>query len=279
MKNTCALELFQVDAFTERPFEGNPAAVCLSREVLPASFMKKVASEMNLSETAFLFPIEDDFRRGTKFRIRWFTPKVEVPLCGHATLASASVLFDEKNNPAREIFFESKSGRLAAKRSPGGYTLDFPVNAPHPCQVPEGLLRGLRLTGNYTGWLSVEAEMLLIPLQTAEDVISVSPDFPRLASVSERLGALGIIVTAPGPGNYDFCSRYFGPWEGINEDPVTGSAHTVLAPYWSTLLGKSRFMALQASERSGVLEVALGANGRVELTGKARLVVRGSLLP
>jgi PhzF family phenazine biosynthesis protein len=271
------VELFHLDAFTDRPFTGNPAAVCLLDQVLPASLMRKIAGEINLSETAFILPIDGDHANATRFRIRWFTPLVEVNLCGHATLATAAAIFMEMGNPAERIFFESKSGPLTASRSTNGFTLDFPSNPPHPCRVPAGILEGLGLTDGKTGWLSEEAEMLLVPLETYEEVRSLSPDYRQLLAVSERNGAQGVIVTAPGPECFDFCSRYFGPWEGINEDPVTGSAHTVLAPYWGSLLGKSCLRALQASERTGIVEARLVAGPRVELTGKVRLVMRGSL--
>lgn len=272
------IETFLVDAFTDRPFTGNPAAVCLLESVLPPSMMRKIAAEMNLSETAFLTAIDGDFRNAARFRIRWFTPLVEVPLCGHATLATAAVIFEEKRNSAESLLFESKSGPLAARKSPCGFTLDFPSNPPHPCSIPQGILEGLGIrSGGRSCWLSKEAEMLLVPLASHAEVRSLTPDYGRLLAVSERAEAQGVIVTAPGPEGFDFCSRYFGPWEGLNEDPVTGSAHTVLAPYWSTLLGKSSFRALQASERTGILDVKLLNSERVELTGKARLVLRGTL--
>lgn len=272
------IETFLVDAFTDRPFTGNPAAVCLLESVLPPSMMRKIAAEMNLSETAFLTAIDGDFSNTSRFRIRWFTPLVEVPLCGHATLATSAVIFAEKGNPSETLHFESKSGPLAASRSPYGFTLDFPSNPPHPCPIPQGILEGLGIqSGGRSCWLSKEAEMLLIPLSSYDEVRSLTPDYGRLLAVSERAEAQGVIVTAPGPEGFDFCSRYFGPWEGLNEDPVTGSAHTVLAPYWSTLLGKSSFRALQASERTGILDVKLRNAERVELTGKARLVLRGTL--
>jgi len=272
------IETFLVDAFTDRPFTGNPAAVCLLESVLPPSMMKKIAAEMNLSETAFLTAIDGDFSKACRFRIRWFTPLVEVPLCGHATLATSAVIFEEKRNPVETLHFESKSGPLAASRSPYGFTLDFPSNPPHPFSIPQGILEGLGIqSGGRSCWLSKEAEMLVIPLSSYDEVRSLTPDYGRLLAVSERGEAQGVIVTAPGPEGFDFCSRYFGPWEGLNEDPVTGSAHTVLAPYWSTLLGKSSFRALQASERTGILDVKLRNMERVELTGKARLVLRGTL--
>jgi PhzF family phenazine biosynthesis protein len=271
------IRFFQVDSFTERPFAGNPAAVCLIRTPLPERLMQKIAAEMNLSETAFVLPLHGSFEETTVFRIRWFTPRVEVPLCGHATLAAASILFSEVDNQADSIVFESRSGRLKARRSPEGYTLDFPSNPPRPHPIPDGILQGLGIRGPDSCWLSREAEMLLVPLRSYEEVLSISPDYPRLLDVSDRDGAMGIIITAPGPDRFDFCSRYFGPWEGINEDPVTGSAHTVLAPYWGNVLGKSFFTALQASERTGILHVRIVSRERVELTGKAKLVMKGRL--
>lgn len=268
---------FQVDSFTDRPFAGNPAGVCLIRTPLPERLMQRISAELNLSETAFVIPLNGDFHDATLFRIRWFTPRVEVPLCGHATLAAASVIYAEAENPANSIAFESRSGVLEARRGPEGYTLDFPSNPPRPHPIPEGILQGLGIVAPSTGWLSREAEMLLIPLQSHDEVLAVSPDYTKLLGVSERDGAMGIIITAPGPEGFDFCSRYFGPWEGLNEDPVTGSAHTVLAPYWSGILGKSAFTALQASERTGIVHARLVSRDRVELTGKVKRVLKGYL--
>jgi len=239
--------------------------------------MRRIAAEMNLSETAFLSPIDGNFDTASRFRLRWFTPLVEVPLCGHATLASAAVLFQEKGNRQQTLLFETKSGTLNAGQEGKKLKLDFPVNPPHPCAVPTSLLDGLNLTEPAAGWLSEEAEMLMLPLPEHRDVISVRPDYGKLLSVKNRGCIQGLIVTSKGPEGFDFCSRYFGPWEGINEDPVTGSAHTVLAPYWGAVLGKSRFRALQASERTGIIDVRLEADGRVELAGVARVILKGEL--
>lgn len=275
-KNT-RIWIFQVDSFTDRLFCGNPAAVCLLDAPLPARLMQQIAAEMNLSETAFAIPLNGSFKTASEYRIRWFTPKTEVPLCGHATLAAACVLFSEIGNSRETLYFESRSGRLAASMASDGWSLDFPSNPPRLSDVPEGILLGLGIDGCKKAFLSEEAEMLLIPMRSYEDILAVSPDFTALLAVSDRKGAQGVIVTAPGPESYDFCSRYFGPWEGINEDPVTGSAHTVLAPYWQSILGKSDFLALQASPRTGVLRVRLLPGGRVRLTGKARLFLKGVL--
>lgn len=268
---------FQVNAFTDRHLCGNPAAVCLLHGPLPARLMQQIAAEMKLSETTFLIPLNGDFRNASEFRIRWFTPVTEVPLCGHATLAAASVVFSEIGNSSGTLFFESRSGRLAACRGPEGWTLDFPSNPPHPCEAPRGILEGLGIKNPIPAFLSEEAEMLLIPMGSYEEVLRISPDFPSLLSVNDRMGAQGVIITALGPEGFDFCSRYFGPWEGINEDPVTGSAHTVLAPYWHQILGKSDFLALQASRRTGVLGVRLVPGGRVRISGKTRVFLKGIL--
>ena len=278
MRRSCrGIETYQVDAFTDRPFTGNPAAVCLLDSVLPGKVMRLIAAEMNLSETAFLVPLDGDFMTASRFRLRWFTPLVEVPLCGHATLASAAVLFQEKANRGQILYFETKSGTLSARREGLKLMLDFPANPPHPFPVPAGILDGLGLSGPLAGWLSKEAEMLLLPLPEHHDVVSLKPDFAKLMSVSERGCIQGLIVTSRGPEGFDFCSRYFGPWEGIDEDPVTGSAHTVLAPYWAGILEKNRFRAFQASRRSGILDVQLQSDLRVELAGLARVVLKGEL--
>lgn len=269
--------IFQVDAFTDRLFCGNPAAVCLVHGPLPTRLMQQVAAEMNLSETAFLIPLNGNFRTASEFRIRWFTPTTEVPLCGHATLAAASVVFSEIGNSSPTLFFESRSGRLTACQEPEGWALDFPSNPPHPCEVPRGILDGLGIKDPIPAFLSEEAEMLLLQMGSYKEVLDISPDFPLLLSVKDRLGAQGVIVTASGPEGFDFCSRYFGPWEGLNEDPVTGSAHTVLAPYWHEILGKSDFLALQASRRTGVLRVRLVPGGRVRISGKTRIFLKGIL--
>jgi PhzF family phenazine biosynthesis protein len=278
MKPKCArIPIFQVNAFTDRLFGGNPAAVCLVHAPLPARLMQQIAAEMQLSETAFLIPLNGNFKTASEFRIRWFTPVTEVPLCGHATLAAASVVFSETGNSSETLFLESKSGRLTARKGAKGWILDFPSNPPHPCEVPTGILDGLGIKGPIQAFLSEEAEMFLLPMKSCEEVLRISPDFSALLSVNDRKGAQGVIVTALGPEGFDFCSRYFGPWEGINEDPVTGSAHTVLAPYWHQILGKSDFVALQASKRSGVLRIRLDPGGRVLISGETRIFFKGVL--
>ncbi len=272
------LPVFQVDAFTSSPFSGNPAAVCILDEFPPEETMCKIAMEMNLSETAFVSPLIDR-RAGDResFRIRWFTPAVEVPLCGHATLAAAHVIFTEMGYGPGRITFESTSGRLAADFDGNGVTLDFPLNEPEPVGIPLDVLSALGIGKVEEAQISRNAEMLLLRVGNEDTVRTLQPDFQAMLRADrEGENYQGVIVTSPSE-IFDFISRYFGPWEGLNEDPVTGSAHTVLAPYWSRKIGKNRFKAFQASRRGGYLEVSL-SEGRVFIKGEARTVLKGELL-
>jgi PhzF family phenazine biosynthesis protein len=260
------LPLYLVDAFTERPFGGNPAAVCLLPGPRDERWMQHVAAEMNLSETAFVHP-EDD-----TLRLRWFTPKVEIALCGHATLATAHVLWEVGRVPAgQSIAFRTLSGVLTAARSGAEIELDFPVNPAEEAPPPAGLAEALGVAVLWAGrtrfdWLvEVESEAVLRVLE---------PDFARLA----RLPVRGVIVTSrPTTPGYDFVSRFFAPGSGIAEDPVTGSAHCCLAHWWGRRLGKTTMIGYQASARGGVVRVRL-AGDRVLLGGRAITVVRGELL-
>ena len=261
------LPIVQVDAFTDRPFSGNPAAVCLLPEPRDERWMQNVAREMNLSETAFLHA------EGSGFRLRWFTPVVEVALCGHATLASAHVLWEDGHlQPADMAVFHTQSGRLTAQRRAGWIELDFPATPAGPADAPPGLLEALgvqapRAVGRSRFDYLVEVE--------SEDVVRrLAPDHTALRRVEAR----GVMVTsrATTPG-FDFVSRFFAPQSGIDEDPATGSAHCTLGPYWAARLGKSALTAYQASARGGVLRV-LVAGDRVKLQGMAVTVMRGELL-
>jgi PhzF family phenazine biosynthesis protein len=260
------LPLFQVDAFTDKPFAGNPAAVCLLPEAREAEWMQDVASEMNLSETAFLV------RRPDGFDLRWFTPDVEVDLCGHATLASAHVLWEQGQlRPDELARFHTASGLLTARRHGKEIELDFPAVVAEPCAAPAGLLAALG-----TAACSVSRNRLdfLVELDTEEAVRKLKPDFARLFELPVR----GIIVTAPAstPG-FDFISRFFAPASGINEDPVTGSSHCCLGPFWRQRLGKDEMRAYQASARGGVIGVCV-VGERVLLRGQAVTVLRGELV-
>ncbi len=272
------LPVFQVDAFTSSPFSGNPAAVCILDEFPPEETMGKIAMEMNLSETAFVSPLMDRRAGGRgSFRIRWFTPAVEVPLCGHATLAAAHVIFTEMGYEPGRITFESASGQLAADFDGNGVTLDFPLNEPEPVGIPLDVLSALGIEKVEEAQIYRNAEMLLLRVDNEDTVRTLQPDFQAMLRADrEGENYQGVIVTSPSE-TFDFISRYFGPWEGLNEDPVTGSAHTVLAPYWSRKIRKNRFKAFQASRRGGYLEVSL-SEGRVFIKGEARTVLTGELL-
>jgi len=264
-----ALRILQVDAFTDRPFAGNPAAVCILPRPADPTWMQNVAREMNLSETAFLHA------EGDGYRLRWFTPVVEVDLCGHATLAAAHVLWEEGHLPRdRQARFQTRSGLLTADRGGEWIELDFPATGPAPAALPAGLLAALGggrgVTPGYVGKTRFD---YLLEIGSEAAVRAVQPDFPALASVEAR----GIIVTARAstPG-FDFVSRFFAPRAGVAEDPVTGSAHCALGPYWEGRLGKGDFVAFQASARGGTVRVRV-LGERVRLGGRAVTVLRGEL--
>jgi predicted PhzF superfamily epimerase YddE/YHI9 len=255
--------LFQVDAFTDAPFGGNPAAVCVLQGPAPDAWMQSVAAEMNLSETAFAWPELD------AWRLRWFTPRVEVDLCGHATLATAHVLF-ARDERERNVRFLTRSGELRAARRGNGIELDFPALPVREAAPPAGLREAL-------GALPVSFSQSrfdgVAELESEEIVRGLRPDFAALSALDAR----GLIVTSRGAAPYDFVSRCFYPAVGIDEDPVTGSAHCALAPYWAERLGRSEMTAYQASPRGGIVRVRL-AGDRVFLGGRAVTVLEGSLV-
>jgi PhzF family phenazine biosynthesis protein len=254
-----------VDAFTDQPFSGNPAAVCVLPEPRNERWMQDVAREMNLSETAFLQRREDGFR------LRWFTPVLEVDLCGHATLASAHALWEagylKLGQPAR---FHTRSGLLSAQQKGEWIELDFPAEPAAETSPPQGLLSALGVTATYVGKNRFD---YLIEVEAEETVRDMKPDFRALAGLVAR----GIIVTSRAASSpYDFVSRFFAPAAGIDEDPATGSSHCCLGPHWKARLGKSAFLAYQASRRGGVIRVRV-AEPRVFLGGQAVTVLRGEL--
>ena len=260
------MRLLQVDAFTSQAFRGNPAAVCLLDEERDARWMQDVAAEMNLSETAFLLP------RGSDFSLRWFTPATEVALCGHATLASAHALWEEKIlAPADVARFHTKSGLLTAARHGDGIELDFPATPEARSEPPEGLLESLGVSDPvYVGRNRFD---YLVEVASEAVVRDLNPDHARLRKIEVR----GVIVTSrAAETNADFVSRFFAPGSGVDEDPVTGSAHCCLTPYWSARLGKEEMTAYQASPRGGYVYVQL-AGDRVKLRGHAVTVLRGEL--
>lgn len=259
------LPIYVADAFTDKLFGGNPAAVCPLHEWLPDATMQKLAAENNLSETAFIIE-EDDH-----FRIRWFTPSTEVKLCGHATLASAHIFYTELGHSKPDVWFESLSGLLTVSRkNENTYTLDFPASPPEPvATVPDALLKGLGIETAAVFNTSFDY-MVVVPTQS--QVENLSPDFATLARVKAR----GVIVTAKGK-EADFVSRCFYPQSGINEDPVTGSAHTIMVPYWANILGKTDLAAIQLSKRRGFIHCELRGN-RVLMSGKAVTYLKGEYI-
>jgi PhzF family phenazine biosynthesis protein len=255
---------FQVDAFARRPFEGNPAAVCPLERWLPERVMQAIAAENNLSETAFFVPREDG-----DFDLRWFTPNVEVDLCGHATLASAFVVFHRLRTDALHVRFHTRSGPLEVAREDELYALDLPARPPEPCAARADLEQAL---GAPVAEALRAGTFLLAVLEREQDVARLAPDPARVAA----LDADALIATAPGR-EVDFVSRFFAPRFGIPEDPVTGAAHCTLVPYWSRRLGRKSLRARQISARGGELDCT-DRGARVSLAGRAALVIEGTLL-
>lgn len=257
------IPFYQVDAFTGKPFGGNPAAVCIVDDTVTPELMQQIAAENNLSETAFVTP------ENGQFNLRWFTPVVEVPLCGHATLATAHTLFETGLAPAADtITFNTASGVLTARQQDGWIELNFPAITGQTVQLPEEIRDILQVNPVQT----IEVfNRYLVELATEEEVLAVNPDFSRLAKYPK------VIVTAKAnnTSEFDFISRFFAPVIGINEDPVTGAAHCCLAPYWAQKLGKTTMLAYQASARGGVLKIRLEGD-RTILAGEAVTVIKGT---
>ncbi|HEV8616847.1 MAG TPA: PhzF family phenazine biosynthesis protein [Methylomirabilota bacterium] len=257
--------IVQVDAFTDTPFRGNPAAVCVLETGRPAAWMQDVAREMNLPETAFVEPGADGFG------LRWFTPAVEVDLCGHATLASAHVLWEtERLPPSAQARFHTRSGVLTAERCASWIELDFPATPAAPVEAPAGLVAALGVTPKSVGRSAFD---YLVEVDSEQTVRGLAPDLRALVRIDTR----GVIVTAAADAaGHDFVSRFFAPRAGIDEDPVTGSAHCCLAPFWSARLQRREMTGYQASARGGVVRVRIEGT-RVKLGGQAVTVLRGEL--
>jgi PhzF family phenazine biosynthesis protein len=255
--------IFQVDAFTKRRFAGNPAAVVLLESFPGDELLQAIAAENNLAETAFLVADEGDYR------LRWFTPTIEVPLCGHATLASAAVVMERLEPGRNQVVFHTASGPLTVKRSDATYVMDFPRRSSEPVATPAGLADTL---GAVPIEVLADTFNYLVVLANAQVVRKLAPDIEAI----KRLDRSGLIVTAAGDDGYDFVSRYFAPAKGIPEDPVTGGAHCALVPYWARRLGKSQFRAYQASRRGGEI-VCRVAGERVELQGNCAFYLEGEV--
>lgn len=256
--------LFVVDAFTDKPFGGNPAGVCVLERWPSDAWLQNVGREMNLAETAFVVR-----RTETDFDLRWFTPAVEVALCGHATLGAAHALWENEHAPRKRLSFHTQSGILTATPTADAIELDFPATPAAPCDPPEGLLEALGATAVSVGRSEFD---YLVEVESEAAVRGLHPDFVRLG----KIGCRGVIVTARSD-RFDFVSRFFAPAAGVDEDPVTGSAHCCLAEFWGEKLGKTEMTGFQASARGGVVRVVRGG-GRVKLIGAAVLMTRGVLV-
>lgn len=255
------LDIYQVDAFSHHPFGGNPAAVCPLTEWLPDEQLQQIAAENNLSETAFFVP------RGEFYELRWLTPQVEVDLCGHATLAAAWVLIHKLADAPQVLRFATRSGELRVTRNGDELAMDFPAKKTERCEPPHGMLSALGLeTAEVFG-----TDDYIVLVEDEAQVAALTPDFARLKGLPKR----GIAVTAKST-RFDFVSRWFGPNVGVNEDPVTGSAHTSLAPFWAERLGKSQLSAEQGGQRKGQLRCELQGD-RVIISGKAVLYMQGTI--
>jgi PhzF family phenazine biosynthesis protein len=255
------ISLYQIDAFASELFEGNPAAVCPLDEWLPDELMQSIAAENNLSETAFFVP------KGNGFHIRWFTPLSEVDLCGHATLATAYVLFYILDHKKDNIEFDSKSGILAVTRDNGWLVMDFPAQPPVPCDIPEEIVKAF----NTAPIECLKSEDYIVVFEREIDIELANPDFELL----KKLNLRGVIITAKST-RYDFVARFFAPKYGIPEDPVTGSAYTQLAPYWVSKIGSKRFNVKQMSSRGGELCCEI-VDDRVFISGKAIKYLEGKI--
>jgi len=255
------LPIYQIDAFAENTFEGNPAAICPLSEWLPDQVMQSIAEENNLSETAFFVPTEQGFH------IRWFTPVAEVDLCGHATLASAYVIFTYLGFKEKMINFESRSGLLTVKQNDGLLAMNFPSQPPTPCQTPDEIIQAFKNTPIEC----LKSEDYIVVFGSEEDIVSIQPDFDALSKLDLR----GVVITAKS-SQYDFIARFFAPKYGINEDPVTGSAYTQLMPYWSKHMGMTKLHAKQVSSRGGEVFCELVGN-RVNIAGNAVTYLLGEI--
>jgi len=256
-------DLYQVDAFTAAPFGGNPAAVVPLQAWLPDEKLQRIAEENNLSETAYFV------RNGDVYELRWFTPAVEVDLCGHATLATAYVLFEQLNAQEDVLRFSTRSGELRVRRAGDRLAMDFPAKQPQAVDMPPALLQALGLPAAQSLY---RTDDYLVVIEDESLIDALTPDFAALAAFDVR----GVAVTAPS-ARFDFVSRWFGPRVGVNEDPVTGSAHTSLAPYWAQRLGKRTLTAQQGGARKGQLHCEVQDNERVVISGQAALYLRGTI--
>lgn len=266
------IETFIVDAFTDRPFKGNPAGVCIVEQDIDDKKMLSIANELGFSETAYIkkHPIED------KYAIRYFSPKKEIPLCGHATLASSKVLFEKNNSIDKIHFVNIQNIDLIIRKNGKSIAMEFPAYQTYPANAPKELLNALGIQEVVNTEYNKETNILLIEISSSETLKKLKPDFEALYHSHNSIN--GVLVTArSAQANFDFESRYFWPWSGTNEDPVTGGTHTFLTPYWGKRLSKAKMNAHQCSDRTGFMEVELTAENKVILKSKAEIIFEGKL--
>lgn len=269
MKNS--IETYIVDSFTDTPFKGNPAGVCILNSDLQYNKMLSIAKELNLSETAFIKKLEKD----NTYSIRFFSPKTEIPLCGHATLASAKVIFDKSDIKVVE-FITTQNLNLRIQKSGEEIIMEFPVYNLEPADAPEALLKALGINTIVNCAYNKETSILLLEISCTQELSKLSPDYNLLIQSHNSIN--GVLVTAPSnDDDFDFHSRYFWPWSGSNEDPVTGATHTFLAKYWSDKLQKKKMRSFQSSERTGYMDLEIVNNKKLLIKSKAVIVFKGKL--
>lgn len=263
------MKTYIVDSFTDQPFKGNPAGVCLAEAFPPEDIMRRIAKELNLSETAFVVPLE----KSGMFAIRYFSPKTEISLCGHATLASAKIIFER--GAMDEVHFKTvRNVDLAVCETRGQITMKFPLYETRAADVPEALLDALGLPDVISTVCNTETNILMLEIKNPQQLRELNPDFDKLQKSHRDIN--GVLVTSPGLDGYDFYSRFFWPWSGTNEDPVTGATHTFLAPFWAEKLGKKKLKSFQCSERTGFMELEI-LDSALMIKGNAIVIFEGQL--
>ena len=266
------IETFIVDSFTDQPFKGNPAGVCVLEEILSEELMLSIAKELGLSETAFIIPLEE----ANTFSIRYFSPKMEIPLCGHATLAASKVLFSKMENQSNLRFITIQKLELKINKILDYIEMNFPIYSTVPSPVSGELLFALGIDRVVNSVFNKELEILLLEIEDCQLLKNLQPNFEKLLQSHNSIN--GVLVTAKSEqANYDFESRYFWPWSGTNEDPVTGGTHTFLGKYWGSRLGKTQMNSYQCSNRGGFMEVELLNDTQMILRSMARIVFEGRI--
>lgn len=266
------IETYIVDSFTDEPFKGNPAGVCILKNELSDNLMQSIAKELGLSETAFVHYSTE----GNKYSIRYFSPKMEIPLCGHATLAASKVVFENDGNITNINFITTQKLELSIKKSGDSIIMEFPIYETTSQDAPESLLAALGIDTIINSVYNKETNMLLLEIKDCNTLRGLTPDFEKLKKSHDSIN--GVLVTSLSDQlNYDFESRYFWPWSGTDEDPVTGATHTFLAKYWANKLQKTKMNSFQCSERTGFMEVELISDKKLTLKSKAQIVFKGEL--